>query len=241
MDNEKTGNCLRFLSRLWWLDGNRKNAEIFAEQAVALLNNQPSSPAKAMAYSNMSQLRMLFDQYTEAIAWGEKAIRIARELNDQEALSHALNNVGSVQMLLAPSKQTGVDFLQESLAIALRNSFHEHAARAYSNLGSCAVKRRDYDFAKNILEEGIQYCEERELDSWKLNMLSLKAHVHLETGDWNKAYSIAENLLKNEDKPRAFKIGALIVIGTIKMWKGDDDALDLLLQAKTKAFETMEL
>jgi len=241
IDNEKTGNCLRFLSRLCWLDGNRKNAEIFAEQAVALLNNQPSSPAKAMAYSNMSQLRMLFDQYAEAIVWGEKAIRIARELNDQEVLSHALNNVGSVQMLLSPSKQTGVDFLQESLAIALRNSFHEHAARAYSNLGSCAVKMRHYDFAKIILEEGIQYCEERELDSWKLNMLSLKAHVHLETGDWNEAYNIADNLLKNEDRPRGFKINALIVIGSIKMRRGDDDALELLLQAKTKAFETMEL
>jgi DNA-binding CsgD family transcriptional regulator len=240
-DNEKTGNCLRFLSRLWWLDGNRKNAEIFSEQAIAILNDQPSSPAKAMAYSNMSQLRMLFDQYTESFEWGEKAISIARELNDQEALSHALNNVGSVQMLLSPSKQTGVDFLQESLAIALRNSFHEHAARAYSNLGSSAVKMRDYDFATKILEEGIQYCEERELDSWKLNMLSLKAHVHLETGDWNNAYRIADNLLKNEDKPRAYKIGALIVIGTIKMWKGEDDALDLLLQAKTMAFDTMEL
>jgi DNA-binding CsgD family transcriptional regulator len=72
-------------------------------------------------------------------------------------------------------------------------------------------------------------------------MLSLKAHINLETGDWNKAYSIADNLLKNADKPRAFKIGALIVMGTIKMRRGDQDAQNLLLQAKTKAFETMEL
>jgi hypothetical protein len=72
-------------------------------------------------------------------------------------------------------------------------------------------------------------------------MLSLKAHINFETGDWDKAYSIADSLLKNEDKSRAFKIGALIVVGTIKMRKGDADALALLLQAKTKAFETMEL
>ena len=26
-DIEKIGNCLRFLSRLWWFDGNRKKAE----------------------------------------------------------------------------------------------------------------------------------------------------------------------------------------------------------------------
>ena len=240
-DIEKTGNCLRFLSRLWWLDGNRKNAESFAEQAVDLLLNQASSPAKAMAFSNMSQLKMLFDRPSECIVWGEKAIAIARELNDEEALSHALNNVGSVQMPLQLSKQKGIDLLQESLAIALKNSFHEHAARAYSNLGSNGVKMKDYAFAKRILDKGIQYCEERDLDSWRLNMLSLKAYIDLETGDWNNAYSLADNLLKNEDKPRAFKIGALIVVGTIKMRRGDADALALLLQAKTKAFETMEL
>ena len=85
--------------------------------------------------------------------------------------------------------------LQESLAIALKNSFHEHAARAYSNLGSNAVKMKDYVFAKKILDEGIQYCEERELDSWRLNMLSFKAQ-YLETGDWDEAYRIADTLLK---------------------------------------------
>ena len=238
---EKTGNCLRFLSRLWWLDGNRKNAECFAEEAIDLLKIQPSSSAKAMAFSNMSQLKMLLDEPAECIAWGEKAIVIARELNEEGALSHALNNVGSVQMYLPSLKHKGIGLLQESLAIALKNSFHEHAARAYSNLGSNAVRMKDYEFAKKILEEGIQYCEERELDSWRLNMLSLKACLNLETGDWDKAYSLAHNLLKSDDKPRAFKISALIVVGTIKMRRGDPDALHLLLQAKTKAFETMEL
>ena len=29
-------NCLRFLSRLWWLNGNRKNAEKFGEQAIEI-------------------------------------------------------------------------------------------------------------------------------------------------------------------------------------------------------------
>jgi predicted ATPase/DNA-binding CsgD family transcriptional regulator len=241
VDIERTGNCLRFLSRLWWLNGHRENAEAFARQAMDLLNNEPSSSAKAMAFSNMSQLKMLFDQFAECMVWGEKAITIARELGDEEALSHALNNVGSVQMNLQPSKKKGVALLQESLAIALKNSFHEHAARAYSNLGSNGVKMKDYAFAGKILDEGIRYCEERDLDSWRLNMLSLKAHLNLETGHWDKAYSIADGLLNNEEKPRAFKIGALIVIGSIKMRRGDDDALPILLQAKTRAFETKEL
>jgi DNA-binding CsgD family transcriptional regulator len=192
-------------------------------------------------FSNMSQIKMLSNQSAECIAWGKKAIAIAQEVNDEESLSHALNNVGSVQMNVQSSKQKGIALLQQSLDIALKNSFHEHAARAYSNLGSNAVKSKDYVFAKKILEDGIQYCEQRDLDSWKLNMLSLKASVHLETGDWNSAYSIADNLIKTEDKPRGFKINALIVVGKIKMRNGNTDALPLLLDAQTKAFETMEL
>ncbi len=65
-------------------------------------------------------------------------------------------------------------------------------------------------------------------------MLSLKASLNLEIGNWNIAYSIADNLLKNEDKPRTFKIGALIAVGTIKMRRGDTGALPLLLEAKKR-------
>src|SRR5205085_5217462 len=88
----------RFLSRLWWFAGNRKNAEHFAEQAIEVLGDQPSSSSKAMAFSNMSQLKMLSDQSAECIFWGEKAIAIAKELGDEETLCHALNNVGSMQI-----------------------------------------------------------------------------------------------------------------------------------------------
>ncbi len=86
-DIEKTGNNLRFLSSLWWFDGNRKNAEDFARQAVELLKDQPASPAKAMALSNISQLKMLSDEPAECILWGEQAILMAQELGNAEILS----------------------------------------------------------------------------------------------------------------------------------------------------------
>ena len=39
-----------------------------------------------MAFSNMSQLKMLSDQSAECIEWGEKAIAMAKEMNDDETL-----------------------------------------------------------------------------------------------------------------------------------------------------------
>jgi DNA-binding CsgD family transcriptional regulator len=240
-DNEKIANCLRFLSRLWWLDGNKKNAEEFGRQAIEVVKDLPSSPVKAMAFSNMSQLKMICDQAIECIAWGEKAIAIAKELGDEQTMSHALNNVGSVLMNIPSSRQKGIDLLQQSLDIALKNSFHEHAGRAYSNLANGMVKTKNYAFAKEILDEGIQYCEERDLDSCKANMLSLRATLYLGKGEWNKAYEIAGNLLKNENRPPAFTNAVLVVMATIKMRTGDTDALPLLLDMQTKALESMEL
>jgi ATP/maltotriose-dependent transcriptional regulator MalT len=241
LESEKTGNCLRLLSRLWWFDGNRKQAETYGNKAIEVFENQPSSRAKAMALSNMSQLKMLSDEPVECIFWGEKAIEMARALADEETLSHALNNVGAVQMKIQSSKQKGFDLLQQSLEIALKYSYHEHAARAYTNLGCNAVDLKEFAFAKRTLEAGIQYCEERDLDSWSSYMLAWKARLYLETGNWKEAYRMAEDLTKNGVQPPVVKIGAFAVIATIKMRTGDPDALPLLQEAKKMAFETNEL
>jgi DNA-binding CsgD family transcriptional regulator len=240
-DPEKMGNSLWFLSRLWWFDGNRRHAERYAREAVDTLADRPSSRPKAMAFSNMSQLKMLSDQTVECIHWGEKAIRIANELADEEILCHAYNNVGSVQMRVPAYRQKGLDLLKRSLDIALRRHFHEHAARAYANMASNAIQLKDYPLATLFLFEGIHYCEEAELDSWRTYMLSWKARLLLDTGHWNEASVIAEQLIGNETQASIVKIFAMIVMGTIKMRTGDADALTFLLEARTKAFESMEL
>src|SRR5262249_52192276 len=198
---EQLGNSLRLFSRLWWFDGNRQKAESYAAKAVEVLNRQPSSKAKAMAYSNMSQLKMLADQTGECIFWGEKAITIARDVNDDETLAHAMINMGSPRMLTQSSAEKGIGLLRGGLAISLKNSYHEHAARAYRDMGSNLVTIKDYPFAKQTLDEGINYCEERDIDSLKLYMLGWKARLNLETGNWNEAFRIASNLLKKENLP----------------------------------------
>jgi ATP/maltotriose-dependent transcriptional regulator MalT len=238
---ERLGDSLWFLSRLWWFDGNRRQAERFALEAINTLADQPSSRPKAMAFSNMSQLKMLSDQTVECIHWGEKAIGIANELGDEEILSHAYNNVGSVQMRVPTYRQKGLDLLRRSLDIALRRHFHEHAARAYTNMASNAIQLKDYPLATTVLADGITYCEELELDSWRTYMLSWKARLLLDTGRWAEASATAEQLVRSETQASIVKILALVVIGTIRMRRGEADALPLLLEARTKAFEAMEL
>jgi ATP/maltotriose-dependent transcriptional regulator MalT len=239
-DVEKMGNAMRFLSRLWWFDGNRKEAESFAKQAIDVLQNQSSSSAKAMAYSNMSQLKMLSDEPAECILWGSKAIAMAKDLQDDEILSHALNNVGDVQIRITSTWSDGFQLLQQSLDIALKNSYHEHVARAYTNIAHNGILTRQYDVARENIDAGIRYCEERDLDSWTTYLLSSRARMMLDTGKWNEAEHLANDLLKDEYVSPLVKTIAFVIIGTIKSRKGEE-AIPILQDAISIAMGTMEL
>ncbi|MGZ3777043.1 MAG: helix-turn-helix domain-containing protein, partial [Mucilaginibacter sp.] len=240
-ETEKIGNCMWFLSRLWWYDGNQKKSESFGVQAIEILDTQPSSKAKAMAYNNMAQLRSSLDQTAECIIWGQKAIAIAREFDDKDTLAHALISMGATTMMNPATMENGVDSLRQGLQIAFENSFHEHGARVYMILSANWISLKEYEPAQKELDEGILYCEERDLDSHKLYMLSSKARLCLETGNWDEAYAIATTLLKSEDLLPVTRMGALNALATIKMRRGEQDAIVLLYEAKAMAFETTEL
>jgi DNA-binding CsgD family transcriptional regulator/tetratricopeptide (TPR) repeat protein len=238
---EKTGECLRFLSRIWWFEGNREWAEHYAGTAIEVLKNRPSSREKAMAFSNMSQLKMLSNQATECIYWGERAIAIARELGDEEILSHALNNVGTVRMGASATRSEGQRQLEESLRMALQHSYHEHAARAYTNLGSVSVQTDDLVLSRRMLDEGIRYCEDRDLDSWAAYMSGMRTRLLLRTGEWDEARLSAERILANAGLSPIVRIMALVVMATIRIRRGEGEVLPLLQEAQQIAAVTMEL
>ncbi|HEX2533592.1 MAG TPA: AAA family ATPase [Chitinophagaceae bacterium] len=239
-EKESMGKSLRFLSRLWWFCGNRAATEQYAFRAIEVLADQPVSSVKAMAYSNLSQLYMLQKNREACLHWGEQAIAMARQLNDQEVLSHALNNTGSVQLKNKASLESGKALLEESLQLALANGYHEHAARAYTNLISILISVKEFDQARGYMEEGLLYCEERDLDSWTTYKLSWKARLLLETGEWPEALVLARRLLRDEQQAPVVKIGALVIRAVILMRQEGQDVLDLLAEAKKLAFATEE-
>ena len=239
--NEEIGNCLRFLSRLWWFNGSKFKAELYAHQSIKVLENEPASRVKAMSYSNMSQLKMLSGEFDECIFWGQKAINMAFNLSDDEILCHALNNIGSVQMGQLITNQKGLDLLKQSLEIALKNAYDEHASRAYINLVNGAVRTWNFEVATKYIDLGSQYCRERDIEMGTTYLLLCRAWLDLETGHWDNALLVTEKLLQNANLPIIIRIGALIVFSTVKMRRGEKNVEHLLIEAKEKAFDTCEI
>jgi DNA-binding CsgD family transcriptional regulator len=238
---EKVAECLYFLSRLWWFNDNVRKAESYAEEAVEIMDKQPLSTALAMAYGLMSQLKMFSDLPEECILWGEKAITLAKQLSDDGILSYALGNVGSIMIRKPAAMREGLAMLQQSLEIALENSYHDYAGMAYLNLAYNGLIIKDFAMSRNALDVGISYCEENNLNLWRVYLLTIKANLKLETGNWQDAYTIASKLLEDENSANIIRIYALTIVALIRMRRDNkDDVLPLLTEATEKAFQTME-
>lgn len=69
------GRCLRVLSRFHWYTGDGRAARAAAEEAVAALEPLGESVELARAYSGLSQLAMLADEYAAAETWGSPTRR----------------------------------------------------------------------------------------------------------------------------------------------------------------------
>ena len=194
-----------------------------------------------MALSNKAQLAMLAGRVPETLDWGGRAVELARSIGDRDVESHALNNIGTA-LLFGSDPLEGIARLHQSLDIAVTDDLHEHAARAYTNLGAGQVRNRAFAGADLDLRAGIAYCSERDLDAWGLYMVAWLAVSMLEQGRYAAAAQLAEEVSRNPNTPPVSRIPALVVAGTVALRRGDrglaDERLD---EARDLAASTGEV
>jgi DNA-binding CsgD family transcriptional regulator len=234
-DRRAEGDSLRWLSRLHWFQGRNAQSERFGREAVALLETLPAGRELAMAYSNLAQLRMLAGDVAGAQEWGARAIA----LGDDEIVAHALNNVGAAELLAG--LPAGAEKLARSLAISLAAGMEEHVARSYCNLASIHVQRREFAAAEPAFVDGIAYCIEHDLDSWRMYILTWRAQAELVQGRWDDAAATAAEVLRNPSTAAISRIPALVTLGVLRARRGDPDPNGPLDEALAIAQPTGEL
>ena len=195
-DRLREGDCVRWLSRFAYLAGERAAADSYAQEAVELLLSGPPGPELAMAFSNLSQLAMLAGRDDETRVQGEKAIALATALDRPDIVCHALNNVGAAEYWFGADR--GRRHLEQSLQIALEHDLPEHAARAFVNLAFLELAQRNYARTRSVLDAGIGYCMERDLDTWHHYLLGTLAELLLRQGRWDEAADAAEAVVAND-------------------------------------------
>ena len=235
----REGDTLRWLSRLSWFAGRRADADQYASDAVEVLDRLPPGPELAMAYSNCAQLDMLAGKVDTAIDWALRTIRLAEPAGYDEILSHALNNLGTAR--LSAGDVAGEVDLHRSLTLALARGLQEHAARAYTNLSTAAISQHRYEEGLRYADEGLAYCEQHDLDSWRLYMQAWRARARFEVGEWNQASEDAEAVLRHPRTAAVLRIPALTVLGHLRVRRGDTDVTAPLAEARELAGPTEEI
>lgn len=237
-DARRQGENLRWMSRISWGLARKKEAERYGVEAVTILEGLPPGPELAMAFSNRAQLHMLADEHDEAVLWGSRAIELAEKLGATDTLVHALNNVGTSE--LVGHNEQGRWKLEESLRLALANDLQDHAGRAYTNLASAALRARNYPLALRYFEDGIAYTAQHDLDFYTLYMTVWRARARFEQGDWDIAEDDASAVLGHYRIWPTMKIATLAVLGHVGVRRGDPAAAPLLDEAYALALGTEE-
>ncbi|THD11110.1 ATP-binding protein [Metallibacterium scheffleri] len=237
---DKVGHNLRWLSRLHWYRGEGRQAEAYADAAVRELEALPASAELAMAYSVRSQLHMLHNRFALAIEWGARALALAEQVGDIETRVHALNNIGIAQLSDTNSDPGGQAKLEHSLQLALMHGYHEHAARAYTNLGEHAVECKDFAQAERVLAEGIAFDRRHDLEVWIHYLIGCQARLRLEEGRLHEAETMARCILAKTTLSVVERLPAMYVLGRAQVRLGEGSGTDVLHEALHQALPMAE-
>jgi DNA-binding CsgD family transcriptional regulator len=173
------------LARLMWLRGDAAAGKRLAADAIALLEplDRPRELGRVVAV--MAQLQLL-DPTRSAEDWGRRALALAESTDDDETIAHALNTVGSEELVRADRPDAWAR-LERSLQMSLERGWPEQAARAYMNLIAHALVHRHAERAERLCDEALAYCEARDFDLYATRIRVRRAFARLERGDWPRA------------------------------------------------------
>jgi DNA-binding CsgD family transcriptional regulator len=217
----KLGHDLTRLSRFAWMCGQRTVAERSVEEAIAVLQAAPPGRELAWAYSHQSQLDMLASRMHGAISWGERALELARQLGEQEIIIHALGNIGSAK---CDEPGSGFEELDQSLELAIAGKYHDHVERASCNKSCNHFWQRDYAAALDCIELGVAYAGTLELTHWDAYLRGWRAMIWLDQGDWSRAEEEAQEICSRTYAAETYRFPALVVLGRLRIRRGDPDA-----------------
>jgi DNA-binding CsgD family transcriptional regulator len=236
-----TAGVIHLLSLLYWFEGNGVEVARFSQQAVDALRPHTSSQLKIVAYATMAYVKRLAGRATEAHEFAATALAIAQQEK------YPGNIAGSLAAIFLSGKDNrllvGDPFadVQQMVETALISSCDRNDAIDDQTVKTRNAVPADY-FSLDADEAGDFVCHEEAIFSIRQShKLSWKAWTSLDQGNWTSAAAIVECLSKTAKLPVIHKVVSLLVLGTIKMRRGEEGVLDLLLEARLLAMKSMDV
>jgi DNA-binding CsgD family transcriptional regulator/tetratricopeptide (TPR) repeat protein len=230
-DRLRQGGTLCSLSYALQPLGRGHDSVAAAEAAVTVLEPLGPCAELARAYAILANARMVHAEHQAAIELAVRARAIAEPLGALDALSDALISQGC-SVSYTGGEWAG--YLRRALDIALSAGLDEQAARAFKNLHSMYVDRRQFAEAEPYFTDGVAYCDEHDIGSHAAFLRGERAAVLERTGRWDEAVALSAELLASADAP-IYRLRALQVLGIIRVRRGESGAWGYLDEAAAVA------
>jgi DNA-binding CsgD family transcriptional regulator len=211
-----------------WAAGRTDEAEAAGRRAVAVL--EPLGPERdlILAYCARSDLCAYTRDLERALEWGTRALDLAREVDDSDAVLHASTSVAVAEYLA--DVEGGREKLERSVELAREAGVEAVAAHAFCMLAFGAVLGRVHLRAESHIDTGIEYCSEHDLEGWRPFLIAMRAQLELDQGRWSDAADSAAVVLGGVTIERRAGKGfgpatvyALAVLGRMRARRGDPD------------------
>ncbi len=196
--------------------GDHVHSPALIDEALATVEPLPPSAELATA---LAMQDWPVDVATERC---ERAVAIARELEDPHVLAYTLNNLATT--VAVADADAGLELMQESLAVALAHDLDDDAARAYNNLVWILLTARRFDDTIAVVDDGLRYCGDHDLNGSFLCLLAAWVTLLMDRGDWAEAEKHSRELLYVRDTNRASRMEPLCALGLLAARRGDFEA-----------------
>jgi ATP/maltotriose-dependent transcriptional regulator MalT len=229
-DQRSEGDRMRRLSGVLFCPGDRlAEAARIGHDAVTVLEGLTPGRELGLAYANVAMLCMNREDPEGTFAWGNRALELADRLDDVEVREHALNTIGTMQLLAGDA--TGREKIECSIALAGKAELLEDVARGYVHLAWTGLRNRDHATANEALAAGLEHCAPPHLDLWRLYLQSLVSRSQLDQGRWTEAAETASLVLGDSRTSSIPRINAGVVLALVRARRGDPGSSEALDRA----------
>ncbi len=211
-------NLVREAGTLAWI-GESAESDRIMDKALAIL--QPLAPNRGLvdAYRILA-MRYLSDGAAEtAVAYAEKSYQMALNMEQERVIVAAYQVMGLCWLPL--DHQKGCEHLEKCLTMALDINDVWTSAAVYPNLILTYIDVYQLDRAADLLQDGLLYATENDLDVLTTMLQPWQAMLHLFQGRWDDGVATVDALLQQANLRPGTRNPALAAKGRLLARMGD--------------------